>query len=74
MAAAKHNSGYFAKPRKPGGDYTGPSGKKFDLAQVQMFYAHGGKFPSQKAKSVRAGWKAAAHQRAVHHATHGKSL
>lgn len=72
--AAKHKSGYFAKPSTPGGSYTGPSGKKFDLAQVQMFYAHGGKFPGQTAKSNRAGWRAASHQRGVHAATHGKSL
>ena len=71
----KGKSGYFGKASN--GDYVGPSGQHFDLAQVQMFYASGGKFPGQKAKSVAAGWKAAgaaAHQHGVHKATHGKSL
>ena len=64
--AAKHKSGYFGISKKGGANkYVGPSGQHFDLAQVQMFYAHGGKFPGQKAKSVKAGWRAAAHQRGV---------
>lgn len=71
----KANSGYFGVSKSGGADkYTGPSGRHFDLAQVQLFYARGGKFPGQKAKSVKAGWKAAAHQRDTHHATAGKSL
>lgn len=28
-------------------DYTGPSGRHFDLAQVKLYYAHGGSFPGQ---------------------------
>lgn len=73
--AAKHNSGYFGISKSGGANkYVGPSGKHFNLAQVQMFYTNKGKFPDQKTKSVRAGWTAAAHQRAVHRATHGKSL
>lgn len=31
--------------------YTGPSGKNFNLKQVQMYYANGGKFPGQKKKA-----------------------
>ena len=66
MAAAP-KSGYFGIGKgKNKGTYTSPSGKHFDLSQVQMFYSHGGKFPGQKAKSVRAGWRMAAHQRRVH--------
>lgn len=68
---AKHKSGYFKK--SGANDYVGPSGQHFDLAQVQLFYSKGGKFPGQKAKSVKAGWKAA-HQRGTHGATQGKSL
>jgi hypothetical protein len=30
-------------------DYTGPSGKHFDKAQVRLYYANGGKFPGQQA-------------------------
>jgi hypothetical protein len=30
------------------GDYVGPSGKHFNLAQVRLYYAGGGKFPGQK--------------------------
>ena len=30
------------------GKYAGPSGKHFDLAQVRLYYAGGGKFPGQK--------------------------
>lgn len=29
-------------------DYTGPSGRHFDLNQVRLYYANGGKFPGQK--------------------------
>ena len=29
-------------------DYTGPSGKHFNLNQVRLYYAGGGKFPGQK--------------------------
>lgn len=29
-------------------DYTGPSGHHFDLNQVRLYYANGGKFPGQK--------------------------
>ena len=68
------NHGYFIKR---GSKYIGPSGKKFDLAQVQMFYANHGKFPGEKASSVRKGWRIAqtpAHQAAVRRATHGKHL
>jgi hypothetical protein len=73
--AAKYKSGYFGISKKGGADkYVGPSGKHFDLAQVKMFYANKGKFPGQKPKAARAGWRAAAHQRKVHDATHGKSL
>ena len=61
--AAKPKSGYFGKAKD--GSYVGPSGKHFDLAQVQLFYSNKGKFPGQKAKSVKAGWKIAAHQRGV---------
>jgi hypothetical protein len=71
MKKAKHKSGYFGKAGP--NDYVGPSGQHFDLAQVQLFYSKGGKFPGQKAKSVKAGWKAA-HQSGTHDATHGKSL
>ncbi len=28
--------------------YEGPSGKKFNLNQVKMYYARGGSFPGQK--------------------------
>ena len=31
-----------------GGQYQGPSGKKFNLNQVRMYYARGGNFPGQK--------------------------
>ena len=31
-----------------GGQYEGPSGKKFNLNQVRMYYARGGSFPGQK--------------------------
>jgi hypothetical protein len=31
-------------------DYTSPSGRHFDGAQVRLFYANGGKFPGQKGK------------------------
>jgi len=65
-----HNHGYFVK--KSSGDYVGPSGRHFDLAQVKLFYADKGKFPGQKAKSVRKGW-AIAHQRGVHKAVPQKS-
>ena len=73
MAAShKGDSGYFGKEGH--GKYRGPSGKTFDLAQVKLFYSRGGKFPGQKPKSVRSGWREAAHQRGVHHSTYGKSL
>lgn len=29
-------------------DYTSPSGRHYDLAQVRLWYANGGKFPGQK--------------------------
>jgi hypothetical protein len=29
-------------------DYTGPSGRHFNQAQVRLYYAHGGKFPGQQ--------------------------
>lgn len=62
------NSGYFGVSKKGGANkYVGPSGKRFDIAQVKMFYANGGKFPGQKAKAVRAGWRAAAKLRHVSH-------
>ena len=64
----KGKSGYFGKAGK--NNYIGPSGKHFDLAQVEMFYANKGKFPGQTDKSARAGWHAAG----IHNATHGKSL
>lgn len=70
-ASKKHASGYFTK--KGTNDYVGPSGEHFDLAQVQLFYSNKGKFPGQKAKSVKTGWRAA-HQRGVHAAGRGKSL
>jgi hypothetical protein len=63
----KGKSGYFAKAGN--GDYIGPSGQHFDKAQVKMFYTLGGKFPGQSAKEVRAGWRAAAHQRGIQQAT-----
>lgn len=70
-----NNSGYFGVSKKGGANkYVGPSGRHFNKAQVALFYANGGKFPGQKAKSVRAGWRSAAHQRKVHHATAGKQL
>ena len=73
--AKKVKSGYFGISKSGGPDkYVGPSGQHFNLAQVQLFYASGGKFPGQKAKSVKAGWKAASHQRSTHNATAGKSL
>lgn len=73
--AATQNSGYFGVSKKHGAfKYVGPSGKHFNKAQVAMFYANGGKFPGQSAKEARAGWRAAAHQRGVHHATQGKHL
>jgi len=50
-------------------DYTGPSGKHFDLAQVKLYYSLGGKFPGQKKRG-----KAPAHQAGIHRATAGKSL
>lgn len=28
--------------------YVSPSGRHYDLAQVRLFYANGGKFPGQK--------------------------
>lgn len=68
---AKHKSGYFKK--SGANNYVGPSGEHFDLAQVQLFYSNKGKFPGQKAKSVKAGWKIA-HQRGTNAATRGKSL
>ena len=51
-------------------DYTGPSGRHFDLAQTKLYYSLGGKFPGQKKK----GSKHAAHQEGVHRATVGKHL
>lgn len=30
------------------GKYRGPSGRKFNLAQVRLYYSLGGKFPGQK--------------------------
>src|SRR5215475_8330245 len=29
-------------------DYTGPSGRHFNKAQVRLYYAHGGRFPGQQ--------------------------
>jgi len=29
-------------------DYTGPSGRHFNLNQVRLYYAHGGHFPGQQ--------------------------
>jgi len=29
-------------------DYTGPSGRHFNKAQVRLYYAHGGHFPGQQ--------------------------
>lgn len=29
-------------------DYTSPSGRHFNSAQVRLYYAHGGKFPGEK--------------------------
>ena len=33
--------------KKVGNEYEGPSGKKFNKAQVALYYAGGGKFPGQ---------------------------
>lgn len=33
--------------------YQGPTGKIFDLAQVQLYYSNGGKFPGQKKKKKK---------------------
>jgi hypothetical protein len=30
------------------GRYKSPSGRKFNQSQVNLYYAHGGKFPGQK--------------------------
>lgn len=68
----KGQSGYFGKTSA--GHFTGPSGKHFDLAQVKMFYARGGKFPGQSAKANRKGWNMAAHQHGTEHATRGRHL
>lgn len=32
-------------------DYTSPSGRHFDSAQVRLYYAHGGHFPGQEGHS-----------------------
>ena len=34
--------------------YQGPSGKVFNAAQVQLYYAHGGSFPGQKSDAGSA--------------------
>lgn len=48
------------------GRYEGPSGRKFDLAQVRLWYAKGGKFPGQKSdKAVPA--EGAKHRRVRTH-------
>lgn len=33
--------------KKVGKKFEGPSGKKFNKAQVELYYAQGGKFPGQ---------------------------
>lgn len=42
-------------------DYTGPSGKHFNSAQVRLYYAHGEKFPGQEAKVKSSGLKSASY-------------
>ena len=39
--------------KKVGGKYEGPSGKKFNKKQVELYYAQGGKFPGQKKGSAK---------------------
>lgn len=34
--------------KKGDDDYTGPSGRHFNLKQVRLYYAHGGHFPGQQ--------------------------
>lgn len=41
-------------------DFTSPSGRHFNLAQVRLWYARGGKFPGQKGRG-----ELAAHQKGV---------
>ena len=40
------------KPTKahPDAKYKGPSGRRFNEAQVKLYYANGGKFPGKKRK------------------------
>jgi hypothetical protein len=33
-------------------DYTGPTGKHFDLNQVRLYYANGGAFPGQSRQAA----------------------
>ena len=47
-------------------DYRSPSGRHFDKAQVELYYAHGGSFPGEKNHP--------AHTREIHRATYGKRL
>lgn len=35
--------------------YQGPTGKIFDLKQVQLYYANGGKFPGKKKRGRKKG-------------------
>lgn len=35
-------------------DYTSPSGRHFNTAQVRLWYAKGGKFPGQKKSELSA--------------------
>jgi hypothetical protein len=42
--------------KKVGPDrYVSPSGRHFDQAQVNLYYANGGKFPGQKTKEKTDG-------------------
>lgn len=44
--------------KKTGTDsYTSPSGRKFNSAQVRLYYAHGGHFPGEKGDKVSSGQK-----------------
>lgn len=52
-------------------NYTGPSGKHFNKAQVALYYSLGGKFPGQKKKKKG---NDAAHQAGIRRATRGKYL
>lgn len=36
-------------------DYTSPSGRHFNSAQVRLYYANGGKFPGQKSDNYAKG-------------------